>query len=157
MTTNTSQNIDLAPKILDIIQGSTGPIQTRDISAKLFNIYGIKLPTFKVREILWSHLKDEISYRGKPYWDYQIKTKFKIDLKFKNRKIIYITSRDQPLFSIQISHLNSEIIYFINKDNHKYSTETEDTLLFILNAWEKLIMADENGLATFYKYITYLK
>jgi hypothetical protein len=157
MSSNTTQIIDVALKILDIIKGSPEAIQTREITAKLFNIYGIKLPTFKVREILWSQLKDEISYRGKPYWDYRIKTSFKVDLKFKRRQIIYISSPNQPLFSLQISHLNSEIIYFINKNHNRYSLDNDETLQYILNAWEELIIADENGLSTFYKFITFLK
>lgn len=156
MSSNNTDILDVALKIHDIIKGSPEAIQSRDITTKLFNIYGIKIPQFKVREILWSQLKDTITYRGKPYWDYSIKNNFKVEIKFNTRKIIYITSPNQPLFSLQISHLNSEIIYFINKNHNKYNEENEEIIHFLINAWAELIIADENALSTFHKYITYI-
>lgn len=143
-------------KILDILKGSPKPLQSKEIATLLQQIHNVNIKQYMVRDILWGELKEDVIYRGKPHWDYKVKTNFKINLKFHVRSINYIEISGQPLYSIQISFLKSEIIYIINKANKHYSESNEPLIIYFLEAWEKLLISNNYSEGVFHEYITHL-
>jgi hypothetical protein len=143
--------------ILDVLQGSQRPLQSKEIAILMKEVHNIDIKQYKVRDILWGELKTDLIYRGKPHWDYKIKANFKVNSTLKSRTVQHIEIIGQPLCSIQISYLNSEVIYFINKANEHYSNTNESVIIFFLEAWEKMLLNNETSVDVFNEYITYLK
>lgn len=144
-------------KILDILKSTPIPLQSKQIVERLREVHNIEIKQFQVRDLLWGDLKENIIYRGKPYYDYKLRVNYRVtNVKFTKR-VNYIENKEQPLCSIQISHLKSEIIFFINKAHSKYHHNDEHLILFFLEAWEDILVYNEDAWTIFYNYVTKLK
>ena len=143
-------------QILDILKGSQRPLQSREITTLLKEIHKIDVKQYIIRDFLWSELKNDVLYRGKPHWDYRIKVNYNVDVKLKHRKINYIEISGQPLCSIHISYLKSEVNYFINRAHKHHSESTEPVIIYFLEAWESLLLKNNLSETIFHEYITRL-
>lgn len=134
-------------KAIEILGASPHPMKTAEVLSELKKKYNYKGSYYQVRDFLYGRRNEDVIYRSKPHYDYQLKElKSSAHISNVNYSIQYIDYHGNNLFSISFDSKKVECIGLVNKSSplfRKYSSVIED----IVRSFQEIYMTNDSVIA----------
>lgn len=134
-------------KAIEILGASPHPMKTAEVLSELKKKYNFRGSYYQVRDFLYGRRNEDVIYRSKPHYDYQLKElKSSAQISNVNYKIQYTEYYSDSLFSVSFDSKKVECVGIVNLSSPLYP-KYESVIVDIVRSFQEIYMTNDSVIA----------